>query len=364
MTTRVTVLGTDAQTPGVWTGPQSMVQPSPLLGDEGGAGMLANATSQAIPDTLALRDASAGFAVKGLGFVGSPAFPSPDASFVQTYYDQTTRLFGIETVAGKFIVSGSAVSEGASRLDIGGDSGVNDELSLWASAADLDGPRLSMAYTSGEVSLFTSSFGLNDLTGSNFVGFSVPAANVVRLSGAGANVTIQTAGDQDLIIGPAQAAAGVGQDIDLRVGQGATPGTNAPGQLNINLGTPVAGVGGKLSFRTGSGAGTEWGYFQQVHESGFRIFDFAVLGVTDTFRIRANSLGIASSSTIVSNGSTGWSLQTNGTTQIQGNATGLGFFTGAPVAKPTVTGSKGGNAALASLLTALANLGLITDSTT
>jgi hypothetical protein len=42
----------------------------------------------------------------------------------------------------------------------------------------------------------------------------------------------------------------------------------------------------------------------------------------------------------------------------------LGFF-GAPVtAKPTVTGSRGGNAALASLLTALANLGLITDSTT
>lgn len=32
--------------------------------------------------------------------------------------------------------------------------------------------------------------------------------------------------------------------------------------------------------------------------------------------------------------------------------------------KQTVTGAKGGNAALTSLLTALANLGLITDSTT
>lgn len=40
----------------------------------------------------------------------------------------------------------------------------------------------------------------------------------------------------------------------------------------------------------------------------------------------------------------------------------LGFFAASPVAKPTVTGSRGGNAALASLLTALANLGLITDS--
>ena len=35
-----------------------------------------------------------------------------------------------------------------------------------------------------------------------------------------------------------------------------------------------------------------------------------------------------------------------------------------PLAKPTVTGSRGSNAALASLLTALANYGLITDSTT
>jgi hypothetical protein len=42
----------------------------------------------------------------------------------------------------------------------------------------------------------------------------------------------------------------------------------------------------------------------------------------------------------------------------------LGFFNTTPVSKPTVSGSRGGNAALASLLTALSNLGLITNSTT
>jgi len=42
----------------------------------------------------------------------------------------------------------------------------------------------------------------------------------------------------------------------------------------------------------------------------------------------------------------------------------IGFYNTAPIAKPTVTGSRGGNAAVASLLTALANLGLITDSST
>jgi hypothetical protein len=43
---------------------------------------------------------------------------------------------------------------------------------------------------------------------------------------------------------------------------------------------------------------------------------------------------------------------------------GIGFFGSAVAAKQTVTGSKGANAALASLLTALALHGLVTDSST
>ena len=42
----------------------------------------------------------------------------------------------------------------------------------------------------------------------------------------------------------------------------------------------------------------------------------------------------------------------------------IGFFGSAPVAKPTVTGAKGGNAAITSLLSQLAAYGLIVDSTT
>ncbi|MBA2439199.1 MAG: hypothetical protein H0V50_00810 [Thermoleophilaceae bacterium] len=42
----------------------------------------------------------------------------------------------------------------------------------------------------------------------------------------------------------------------------------------------------------------------------------------------------------------------------------LSFYGVAPVAKPTVTGSRGGNVALASLLTALSQLGLVVDATT
>lgn len=50
--------------------------------------------------------------------------------------------------------------------------------------------------------------------------------------------------------------------------------------------------------------------------------------------------------------------------EIQTGGNALGFFGATPVTRPTVTGSRGGNAALQDLLTELANLGLITDSTT
>lgn len=46
-----------------------------------------------------------------------------------------------------------------------------------------------------------------------------------------------------------------------------------------------------------------------------------------------------------------------------GAANTLGFFDHAPAAKPTITGSRGGNLALADLLTQLAGLGLLTDGT-
>ena len=49
---------------------------------------------------------------------------------------------------------------------------------------------------------------------------------------------------------------------------------------------------------------------------------------------------------------------------VQSSGNKLGFFATAPIAKPTVSGAKAGNAALASLLTALAAYGLVTDSST
>jgi hypothetical protein len=67
------------------------------------------------------------------------------------------------------------------------------------------------------------------------------------------------------------------------------------------------------------------------------------------------------------NGQTGVVVRASGTTEIkmalahQGST--LGFYNTTPTTKPTITGSRGGNAALADLLTKLAGLGLLTDST-
>ena len=56
-------------------------------------------------------------------------------------------------------------------------------------------------------------------------------------------------------------------------------------------------------------------------------------------------------------------LYAGGGLLIEGNGTGLGFFGSTPNAKPTVSGSRAGNAALNDLCSELANLGLITNST-
>lgn len=54
----------------------------------------------------------------------------------------------------------------------------------------------------------------------------------------------------------------------------------------------------------------------------------------------------------------------SGADRVAASYLGIAFNGGVPANKPSITGSRGGNAALASLLTALASMGLITDNTT
>jgi hypothetical protein len=78
------------------------------------------------------------------------------------------------------------------------------------------------------------------------------------------------------------------------------------------------------------------------------------LSVTPGNATVAGTLGVTGASTLSGGVTIGNALSHTGST--------AGFFNTAATTKPTVTGSRGGNLALASVLTALAGLGLIVNS--
>lgn len=85
-------------------------------------------------------------------------------------------------------------------------------------------------------------------------------------------------------------------------------------------------------------------------------------GNVDAFEFTTATSGVALRLTQAGGMYTAGEIEVDGALNHDG--TTIGFYGATPVTKPTVTGAKGGNAALASLLTALVNLGLITDTTT
>ena len=113
------------------------------------------------------------------------------------------------------------------------------------------------------------------------------------------------------------------------------------GQTGLYMGY----VNGKLRFTLGTDGTSESG---SNAGSNIVLTTYADDGTTATTALKIYRTG---------------SVQLMGGT-VAASASGVGFFGTSPVAKPTITGSRGGNAALASLLTALAGMGQITDSST
>lgn len=129
--------------------------------------------------------------------------------------------------------------------------------------------------------------------------------------------------------------------------------TSGGGSLSLNTSTIKYGISGSTTSiqpanNTTNGATGDQTIFSAMD----------CTGTTST----GGDLIVASGTGTTANGSV--KINSGSTTRIQANGTGLGFFNATPIAKPTVTGAKGGNAALASLLTQLVSLGLITDSST
>jgi hypothetical protein len=125
----------------------------------------------------------------------------------------------------------------------------------------------------------------------------------------------------------------------------------------------LSGLGTTLTATLGSGAS-----YQELSVKGSQLF----VGQSS---VQERAQALLSSSWVVSTDATRTARLTVSAydataareglrVEADGTAARLGFYGSAAVARPTVSGSRGGNAALASALTALANLGLMTDSST
>ncbi len=114
---------------------------------------------------------------------------------------------------------------------------------------------------------------------------------------------------------------------------------------------------------------SQYGGYVEVH--GLPTDDWAEINIVgkgshDTPPAANIDLGVSASGGVnagfyAAHGGCVLSIQTIGK---DSGADKLGFFSVAPTTRPTVSGSKGGNAALGSLISALATLGLVIDSTT
>lgn len=103
-------------------------------------------------------------------------------------------------------------------------------------------------------------------------------------------------------------------------------------------------------------ADNEW-KFAGVQDGSTKAGMFSFDGNSNIFRFHVSGNNAANGGNI-----TGWTKVLE--VGLSSGSPAIGFLGTSQVAKQTVTGSRGGNAALASLLTALANYGLITNSTT
>ncbi|WP_437275221.1 hypothetical protein WME90_28710 [Sorangium sp. So ce375] len=157
-----------------------------------------------------------------------------------------------------------------------------------------------------------------------------------------------------------------GFDLEIGGGDGATPGTHHSGHTFVQLGAPVANATASMYFSAGATnflriwkPTAERALVQSIGGVGLHVEGQTSLGIEGHTDV---SIGSHANMLIQVSGTL--SIRHDTATCLTVNATGIGFYGAAPVAKPTVTGSRSSGAALADLLAKLTALGLINNGTT
>jgi hypothetical protein len=235
------------------------------------------------------------------------------------------------------------------------------------------------AQTANKQSIYSSAQGTFDTTAGAIQNYATYSEAVATRS-AGANNLQNYGGFFDATGGQLNIALETYRgDVQLNANSGTTTiyGTTAINALTTITANPTSTGGAELLVTNSTTGQTVSNYCINATELGSynctsaALQAFAVNAqVNATRSAGANNLTCTAIFADAQNGQVNKALvtdhgdvilnNTNGTTLIKGN---IGFYGTTPIAKPAPTGSRGGNAALASLLTALANLGLITDST-
>lgn len=232
---------------------------------------------------------------------------------------------------------------------------------------------------SGSQTLSGNASGINAVVEHSGTGTLTQATGATFLTKKSSTGAVTTAYGLNAVVQNNNATGAITTGIALNIGS-----PTATGAITTNFGQYIANQGSAnisnsaalyIANQSGSSGLNLAGYVEggvwihNVNQNGTS--DFTIMGDTDgnlfvadtsadTVQIGAATTSDSAKFYVSGKISTSGEIEING--DLNHDGSNVGFYGTAPAAKPTVTGSRGGNAALASLLTALAGLGLITDS--
>lgn len=322
-----------------------------------------------LSDTLSVTGnfTGAGFSVSGNGAVGGTLSVTATASFAAAISADSATLAGALLVGGALqantatildalVVDGSILGAGVASsgsisaiglLDVGGTATIRDDLSVLNGNIALQqaaGVDTVLAFLEGPATKVRQTWDAS--AGTFILDLAEDSAriSVSSLSSASAARTLLT----------------LDPDGELTAYYDGSPVLKTS-STGIGLAPITGGVNPRFSLWD-AGFATE--LTRVVFNEAANVL--YIRSEVDSARVQLRSLNASSVVAI------GLDIDPDGTTDLYGSGTKnlevgastLGFLGTAGIAKPTVTGSRGANAALASLLSALASYGLITDSST